>query len=203
MEDSQVTLRGDEVLISVSRNETGGKWQPLHRTSVMYQSIPLTQRQALSPHPPWSQNHGSTIGATDRETEIGGFGVDSAAPSWSAAQWGGTEEIVDKSVNSYELPEVKLFRIGTDTHLRQYVEKADIKHTQDNDGQLPRMTTRQTTTAATTAVPSEDIPSRMAHLEAQIQEVKDLLVILTAAQTRIPSTVPVDATIPTVEATEQ
>ncbi|ELR03875.1 hypothetical protein GMDG_06415 [Pseudogymnoascus destructans 20631-21] len=65
------------------------------------------------------------------------------------------------------------------------------------------MTTRQSTASATTAVPSEDIPSRMAHLEAQIQEVKDLLVILTAAQTRIPSTPPVDAPIPTVEATEQ
>ncbi|ELR02261.1 hypothetical protein GMDG_05331 [Pseudogymnoascus destructans 20631-21] len=65
------------------------------------------------------------------------------------------------------------------------------------------MTTRQYTAAATTAVPSEDIPSRMAHLEAQIQEVKDLLVILMAAQTRIPSTPPVDAPIPTVEATEQ
>ncbi|ELR07459.1 hypothetical protein GMDG_08428, partial [Pseudogymnoascus destructans 20631-21] len=50
---------------------------------------------------------------------------------------------------------------------------------QGNDGQLPRMTTRQTTAAATTAVPSEDIPSRMAHLKAQIQEVKDLLVTLT------------------------
>ncbi|ELR07456.1 hypothetical protein GMDG_08425 [Pseudogymnoascus destructans 20631-21] len=74
---------------------------------------------------------------------------------------------------------------------------------QDNDGQLPRMTTRQTTAAATTTVPSEDIPSRMAHLEAQIQEVKDLLVTLTAAQTRIPSTPPVDAPIPTVEAMEQ
>ncbi|ELR07906.1 hypothetical protein GMDG_08554, partial [Pseudogymnoascus destructans 20631-21] len=74
---------------------------------------------------------------------------------------------------------------------------------QDNDGQLPRMTTRQTTTAATTSVPSEDIPSRMAHLEAQIQEVKDLLVILSASQTRIPSTPPVDAPIPTVEVTEQ
>ncbi|ELR07072.1 hypothetical protein VC83_08483 [Pseudogymnoascus destructans] len=61
---------------------------------------------------------------------------------------------------------------------------------QDNDGQLPRMTTRQSTAAAMTAVPSEDIPSRMAHLEAQaqIQEVKDLLVILSASQTRIPST---------------
>ncbi|OAF54386.1 hypothetical protein VC83_09312 [Pseudogymnoascus destructans] len=61
---------------------------------------------------------------------------------------------------------------------------------QDNDGQLPRMTTRQTSAAATTAVPSEDIPSRMAHLEAQIQEVKDLLVTLTATQTRILSTLP-------------
>ncbi|OAF59420.1 hypothetical protein VC83_04455 [Pseudogymnoascus destructans] len=30
---------------------------------------------------------------------------------------------------TYELPEVKLFRIDTDTHPRQYVEKADIKHT--------------------------------------------------------------------------
>ncbi|ELR08736.1 hypothetical protein GMDG_08656 [Pseudogymnoascus destructans 20631-21] len=65
------------------------------------------------------------------------------------------------------------------------------------------MTTRQTTAAATTAVPSEDIPSRMAYLEAQIQEVKDLLVILSASQTRIPSTPPVDAPIPTVEVTEQ
>ncbi|ELR08001.1 hypothetical protein GMDG_08586 [Pseudogymnoascus destructans 20631-21] len=65
------------------------------------------------------------------------------------------------------------------------------------------MTTRQTTAAAMTAVPSEDIPSRMAHIEAQIQEVKDLLVILSASQTRIPSTPPVDAPIPTVEATEQ
>ncbi|ELR05263.1 hypothetical protein GMDG_07246 [Pseudogymnoascus destructans 20631-21] len=65
------------------------------------------------------------------------------------------------------------------------------------------MTTRQTTAAATTTVPSEDIPSRMAHLEAQIQEVQDLLVTLTAAQTRIPSTPPVDTPIPTVEAAEQ
>ncbi|ELR09105.1 hypothetical protein GMDG_03689 [Pseudogymnoascus destructans 20631-21] len=95
-----------------------------------------------------------------------------------------TEEIVDKSIDSYKLPEVKLFRI-------------------DNDGQLPRMTTRQTTAEATTAVPSEDIPSRMAHLKVQIQEVKDLLVTLTAAQTRTPSTPPVDAPIPTVEAAGQ
>ncbi|ELR02080.1 hypothetical protein GMDG_05241 [Pseudogymnoascus destructans 20631-21] len=65
------------------------------------------------------------------------------------------------------------------------------------------MTTRQTTAAATTAVPSEDIPSRMAYLEAQIQEIKDLLVTLTAAQTRIPSTPLVDAPIPTVEAAGQ
>ncbi|ELR09075.1 hypothetical protein GMDG_08670, partial [Pseudogymnoascus destructans 20631-21] len=65
------------------------------------------------------------------------------------------------------------------------------------------MTTRQTTAAATTAGPSEDIPSRMDHLEAQIQEVKDLLVFLSASQTRIPSTPPVDAPIPTVEVTEQ
>ncbi|ELR08834.1 hypothetical protein GMDG_03508 [Pseudogymnoascus destructans 20631-21] len=65
------------------------------------------------------------------------------------------------------------------------------------------MTTRQTTAAAMTAVPSKDIPNRMAHLEAQIQEVKDLLVTLMAAQTRIPSTPSVDAPIPTVEATEQ
>ncbi|ELR04703.1 hypothetical protein GMDG_01561 [Pseudogymnoascus destructans 20631-21] len=65
------------------------------------------------------------------------------------------------------------------------------------------MTTRQTTAAATTAGPSEDIPSRMDHLEAQIQEVKDLLVILSASQTRIPSTPPVDAPIPTVKATDQ
>ncbi|ELR08559.1 hypothetical protein GMDG_03254 [Pseudogymnoascus destructans 20631-21] len=55
-----------------------------------------------------------------------------------------------------------------------------------------------------TAVPSEDILSRMAHLEAQIQEVKDLLVTLTAAQTRIPSAPPpVDTPISTVEAAEQ
>ncbi|ELR05193.1 hypothetical protein GMDG_07234 [Pseudogymnoascus destructans 20631-21] len=74
---------------------------------------------------------------------------------------------------------------------------------QDNDGQLPRMTTRQTTAAAMTAGPSEDIPSRMDHIEAQIQEVKDLLVILSASQTRIPSTLLVDAPIPTVEVTEQ
>ncbi|ELR07946.1 hypothetical protein GMDG_02805 [Pseudogymnoascus destructans 20631-21] len=59
------------------------------------------------------------------------------------------------------------------------------------------MTTRQTTAAATAAVPSKDIPSQIAHLEAQIQEVKDLLVTLTAAQTRILSTPPVDAPIPT------
>ncbi|ELR09090.1 hypothetical protein GMDG_03674 [Pseudogymnoascus destructans 20631-21] len=68
---------------------------------------------------------------------------------------------------------------------------------------MQQMTTRQTTAAATTAGPSEDIPSRMDHLEAQIQEVKDLLVILSASQTRIPSTPPVDAPIPTVEATAQ
>ncbi|ELR01882.1 hypothetical protein GMDG_08768 [Pseudogymnoascus destructans 20631-21] len=74
---------------------------------------------------------------------------------------------------------------------------------QDNDGQLPTMTTRQTTAAATSAVLSEDISSRMAHLKAQIQEVKDLLVTLMAAQTRIPSTPPVDVPIPTVKATEQ
>ncbi|ELR10637.1 hypothetical protein GMDG_04904 [Pseudogymnoascus destructans 20631-21] len=65
------------------------------------------------------------------------------------------------------------------------------------------MTSRQTTAAATTAGPSEDIPSRMDNLEAQIQEVKDLLIILSASQTRIPSTLPVDAPIPTVEVTEQ
>ena len=70
---------------------------------------------------------------------------------------------------------------------------------QDNDGQPSRMTTRQTATAATTAVLSEDIPDRMTQLEAQVQEIKDLLVNLTATRTRIPSTPPVDTAIPTVE----
>ncbi|ELR10100.1 hypothetical protein GMDG_04500 [Pseudogymnoascus destructans 20631-21] len=74
---------------------------------------------------------------------------------------------------------------------------------QDNDGQPSRMTTRQTTAAATTAVPSEDIPDRMAFLEAQVQEIKDLLVTLAATQTRIPSTPPVDTPIPTVEVAER
>ncbi|OAF56943.1 hypothetical protein VC83_07016 [Pseudogymnoascus destructans] len=111
-----------------------------------------------------------------------------------------TEEIVDKSVDSYELPEVKLFHIGTDTHQRQYVEKADIKHT-------PRQ--RRSTAQndyQTNHRCSYDRCAIRRHPEPNgppIQEVKDLLVILTAAQTRIPSTPPVDAPIPTVEATEQ
>ncbi|ELR08000.1 hypothetical protein GMDG_08585 [Pseudogymnoascus destructans 20631-21] len=65
------------------------------------------------------------------------------------------------------------------------------------------MTTRQTTAAATTAVPSEDIPSRMAYLEIQMQEIKEMIANLAATQTRITSTPPVDTPIPTIEAAER
>lgn len=63
---------------------------------------------------------------------------------------------------------------------------------QDNDGQPSRMSTRQTTAAATTAAPTDDIPDRMANLEIQMQEIKEMIANLAATQTRIPSTPPVD-----------
>ncbi|OAF54374.1 hypothetical protein VC83_09301 [Pseudogymnoascus destructans] len=70
---------------------------------------------------------------------------------------------------------------------------------QDNDGQPSRMSTRQTTAAATTAAPTDDIPDRMANLEIQMQEIKEMIANLAATQTRIPSTPQVD----TVEVEER
>ena len=64
------------------------------------------------------------------------------------------------------------------------------------------MTTRQTTATTTTAMPSEGITDRMASLELQMQEIKEMLVALTATRTRIPSTPPADTPIPTVEEEE-
>ncbi|ELR03022.1 hypothetical protein GMDG_05873 [Pseudogymnoascus destructans 20631-21] len=89
----------------------------------------------------------------------------------------GTEEIVDKSVDSYKLPEVKLFRIGHDTHPRQYVEKADIKHT-PRQGRSTVQNDYQTNHCC-----SYDRWAIRRHPEsngAQIREVKDLLVILSS-----------------------
>jgi hypothetical protein len=74
---------------------------------------------------------------------------------------------------------------------------------QDNDGLPPRMTTRQTTAAASTAALSEDIPDRMTNLEIQMQEIKEMIANLAATQTRIPSTPLVDSPIPTVEAMDR
>ncbi|OAF60979.1 hypothetical protein VC83_02465 [Pseudogymnoascus destructans] len=87
------------------------------------------------------------------------------------------EEIVDKSVDSYKLPEVKLFRIGHDTHPRQYVEKADIKHT-PRQGRSTVQNDYQTNHCC-----SYDRWAIRRHPEsngAQIREVKDLLVILSS-----------------------
>ena len=81
-------------------------------------------------------------------------------------------------------------------------KKPTSNNPQDNDGQPSRMTTRQTTAAAMTGLPSEDIPDRMTNLEIQMQEIKEMLVALTATQTRIPSTPPTDTPIPTVEEEE-
>ncbi|KFY39076.1 hypothetical protein V495_06169 [Pseudogymnoascus sp. VKM F-4514 (FW-929)] len=64
------------------------------------------------------------------------------------------------------------------------------------------MNTRGTTAAAATAAPSE-IPNRMMNLEIQMWEIKDLLVTLTVAQTRILTMLPVDTTVLSVEGTEQ
>lgn len=50
----------------------------------------------------------------------------------------------------------------------------------DNDGLLPRMTTRQTTAVASTAIPSEDISDQMMNLEIQMQEIKEMIASLVA-----------------------
>ena len=121
---------------------------------------------------------------------------------------------MNKSIDSYELPEVILFRIEYDTPPTKMSRKTISNAPLDNDGQPVRMTTRQTTAAASTAPPvstvpadpaglPEDIPNRMTHLEMQIQEIRELLITLTAAQARLPSTPSLDDPVPTVEATEQ
>ncbi|OBT38634.1 hypothetical protein VE00_11001 [Pseudogymnoascus sp. WSF 3629] len=68
---------------------------------------------------------------------------------------------------------------------------------QDNDGQPSRMTTQQTTTTASTAALSKDIPDRMTNLEIQMQEIKEMIANLAATQTRIPSSPLADSPIPT------
>ncbi|KFY13886.1 hypothetical protein V491_06232, partial [Pseudogymnoascus sp. VKM F-3775] len=61
--------------------------------------------------------------------------------------------------------------------------------------------TRRTAAIAKTALPPEDIPSRIAVLETQMLEIKELLANLVASQTSLP-TPPADTPIPTIEEEE-
>ena len=73
----------------------------------------------------------------------------------------------------------------------------------DNDGQPPRVP-RWTTAVTQPAVPSEDVSNRITALEAQMLEIKELLVNLLASQTMIPTPPPtIDALKPSGEAPEQ
>ncbi|OBT81042.1 hypothetical protein VE02_10333, partial [Pseudogymnoascus sp. 03VT05] len=70
----------------------------------------------------------------------------------------------------------------------------------DNDGQLLRMTTRQTTATGTTAGPSESPLDCIANLESEMRELKAMIATLVASQTRILSTPPAaDTPVRTIE----
>ncbi|OBT81107.1 hypothetical protein VE02_10376 [Pseudogymnoascus sp. 03VT05] len=70
----------------------------------------------------------------------------------------------------------------------------------DNDSQLLRMTTRQTTAAGTTAGPSKSPLDRIANLESEMRELKAMIATLVASQTRIPSTpLAADTPVRTIE----
>jgi hypothetical protein len=111
---------------------------------------------------------------------------------------------VNKSVDSYRLPgnQALPFYIDCDSiHLQTIMSKNSTPTLPDNDSQ-PSRVTRRTTAIAQTALPPEDVLSRMAVLETQILEIKELLATLVASQTRTLPT-PEDTPMPTVESTER